>query len=75
MHRASLQKALLKKLPSDILHLGKRVIGVDASNGKNVFVTFEDLTSVTADLVIGADGIKSVGLHSLLWHPNNKSRI
>ncbi|KAL5315124.1 hypothetical protein ACEPPN_017775 [Leptodophora sp. 'Broadleaf-Isolate-01'] len=60
MHRASLQKALLKKLPSDVLHLGKRVVDVDVSDERRVIVTFEDSTSVAADLVIGADGIKSV---------------
>lgn len=62
MHRASLQKALLKKLPAEILHLGKRVVGVDTSSGENVIVHFEDSTSITADIVIGADGIKSVSL-------------
>lgn len=60
MHRASLQKALLKKVPAEILHLGKRVLSVDASSGENVVVYFEDSTSITADVVIGADGIKSV---------------
>ncbi|KAH9216241.1 hypothetical protein DL95DRAFT_435253 [Leptodontidium sp. 2 PMI_412] len=73
MHRASLQKALLKKLPSDVLHLGKRVVDVDVSDERRVIVTFEDSTSVAADLVIGADGIKSrvrksfVPDHELKW--------
>jgi salicylate hydroxylase len=63
MHRASLQKALLKKLPAEILRLGKRVIGIDVSNGENVVVHCGDSTSITADVVIGADGIKFISLH------------
>lgn len=62
MHRATLQKALLKQLPAEILHLGKRVLTVDASSEDKVVVKFEDGTEVEADLVIGADGIKSVSL-------------
>ncbi|CAH0027125.1 unnamed protein product [Clonostachys rhizophaga] len=58
MHRASLQKALLKNLPPSILHTGKKVFIV-RTNDDGATVDFEDGTSVTADLVIGADGIKS----------------
>ncbi|CAK7198064.1 hypothetical protein SEUCBS139899_000722 [Sporothrix eucalyptigena] len=72
MHRASLQKALLNELPADILHVGKRCAGVGVDeNGATV--TFEDGTSVRADLVIGADGIKSKvraafkPVHELSW--------
>lgn len=65
MHRAKLQEGLLKELPVDIIHVGKRCASVevveDGSSGATV--TFEDGTSVTADLVVGADGIKSVGNH------------
>jgi len=59
MHRANLQKALLKKLPVEILHLRKKFAGVVVDE-VGVTVTFEDHTSITADVVIGADGIKSV---------------
>ncbi|CAG9990949.1 unnamed protein product [Clonostachys byssicola] len=58
MHRASLQKALLKNLPPNILHTGKKV-SIVKTNDDSATVGFEDGTSVTADLVIGADGIKS----------------
>lgn len=61
MHRASLQKALLKNLPPSILHTGKKVSTV-RTNDDGATVDFEDGTSVTADLVIGADGIKSVSV-------------
>ncbi|KAF2802259.1 salicylate hydroxylase [Mytilinidion resinicola] len=72
VHRAKLQKALLKKLPADILHLSKRVVSVIADDEK-VTVSFEDGTSITPDLVVGADGIKSrvrkafVTNHELSW--------
>ncbi|KAF2494551.1 FAD/NAD(P)-binding domain-containing protein [Lophium mytilinum] len=71
-HRAKLQKALLKKLPADILHLNKRIVSVVA-DGKQVTVAFEDGTSITPDLVVGADGIKSkvrkafIPNHELSW--------
>lgn len=59
MHRANLQKALLKNLPADILHLGKQAVSAQVDeHGATVF--FEDHSSIKADIVIGADGIKSV---------------
>ncbi|WAO96224.1 Hypothetical protein NCS54_01389100 [Fusarium falciforme] len=58
MHRALLQKELLKKLPEDILHPGKDVTEVQVSED-DVTVFFKDKTSTTVDLVIGADGIRS----------------
>ncbi|KAI8652002.1 hypothetical protein NCS56_01416800 [Fusarium sp. Ph1] len=58
MHRALLQKELLSKLPTDILHPGKDVTGVQVSED-DATVFFKDKTSTTVDLVIGADGIRS----------------
>ncbi|KAH7239701.1 hypothetical protein B0J15DRAFT_516280 [Fusarium solani] len=58
MHRALLQKELLNKLPTDILHPGKDVTGVQVSED-DATVFFKDKTSTTVDLVIGADGIRS----------------
>lgn len=63
MHRAKLQKALLKKLPADILHLGKKAVSAQVGE-KGATVFFEDNTSVRADIVVGADGIKSVWIFS-----------
>lgn len=59
MHRAKLQKALLEVLPADILHLGKKAVSTQVDE-KGATVFFEDNTSVRADIVVGADGIKSV---------------
>ncbi|OAA61787.1 Aromatic-ring hydroxylase-like protein [Niveomyces insectorum RCEF 264] len=72
MHRAKLQSALLQHLPRDILHLGKRCTGVDVDE-HGATVRFDDGTVARADLVVGADGIKSKVRaafkpdHPLLW--------
>ena len=61
MHRARLQNALLEHIPPNSIHVGKKVVSVNADRLKGAVVTFEDKTTVKADLVVGADGIKSVG--------------
>jgi 2-polyprenyl-6-methoxyphenol hydroxylase-like FAD-dependent oxidoreductase len=59
MHRAELHAALASALPDDIIHLGKKLTGLD-QNGGPVTLRFEDGSKVTADAVIGADGVHSV---------------
>ncbi|KAL4880253.1 hypothetical protein BJY04DRAFT_219256 [Aspergillus karnatakaensis] len=59
MHRAKLQQALLKRVPSGVIHLGKKVEAVTVVREKGATVTFTDGTSIEADVVVGADGIKS----------------
>ena len=58
-HRAGLLDALLGVLPDGIVHVGKRCAAVEET-GDEVHVTFEDGETITADVVIGADGIHSV---------------
>ena len=58
-HRAGLLDALLGVLPDGIVHVGKRCAAVEET-GEEVHVTFEDGETITADVVIGADGIHSV---------------
>ena len=58
-HRAGLLDALLSVLPDGIVHVGKRCAGVEETD-EEVHVTFEDGETITADVVIGADGIHSV---------------
>ncbi|KAJ0420943.1 hypothetical protein BJY00DRAFT_312611 [Aspergillus carlsbadensis] len=73
MHRAKLQQALLKRVSRDIIHLGKKAESVKAVREEGVTVKFTDGTSLEADVVIGADGIKSkirevfVPGHELTW--------
>ena len=58
MHRADLHDALYSVLPPQIVHLGKKLVGLDQANG-GVTLSFADGTRVTADAVIGADGVHS----------------
>lgn len=58
-HRGHLHAALLKHVSKKSIHLGKTISRAEASvNG--VSLHFEDGTSAHGDILIGADGIKSV---------------
>ncbi len=59
MHRADLHSALASVLPSDIIHLNKKLAGLDQKGGE-VRMSFTDGTKVTANAVIGADGVHSL---------------
>ena len=58
IHRAALQQALVAALPAGTLHLGAQCVGV-STDGDAASLRFADASSITADLVVGADGIKS----------------
>ena len=57
-HRADVLAMLLAALPPERLHVGHRLTGF-ADNGHKVEAQFENGTRVTADALIGADGIPS----------------
>ena len=59
MHRADLHDALASAVPAEIVHLDKKLIGLDQGGG-SVTLRFEDGTHVTADAVVGADGVHSI---------------
>jgi salicylate hydroxylase len=59
IHRGDFIEALLGVLPAGALRLGHTVETV-RDHGDRATVSFANGTSVTADLVIGADGIRSV---------------
>ena len=59
MHRADLHDALASTVPQNIVHLGKKLSGLDQARGQ-VTLQFEDGTRATADAVVGADGVHSV---------------
>src|SRR5499425_506339 len=59
MHRAELHEALLSVLPSEIINLDKKLVGLN-QRGDQVRLTFSDGSQAVADAVIGADGIHSV---------------
>jgi 2-polyprenyl-6-methoxyphenol hydroxylase-like FAD-dependent oxidoreductase len=58
MHRADLHDALYSALPPEIVHLGKRLVGLDQGRG-GVTLSFADGTTARADAVVGADGVHS----------------
>ncbi|KAE8445956.1 hypothetical protein EG329_012735 [Mollisiaceae sp. DMI_Dod_QoI] len=57
-HRGHLHAALAENVPRDIIHLGKKVVSIDVL-GEGVQVRFGDGTKVEADILIGADGLRS----------------
>lgn len=59
MHRADLLDILVGALPRHLVHTGYEATGV-TQNADHATVTFRDRDPVSADIVIGADGIKSV---------------
>jgi salicylate hydroxylase len=64
IHRGDFIKALLGALPDSAVHLGRKLTGI-ADHGPAATLAFADGSTVTADLVIGADGIRSVVRRSL----------
>ena len=59
LHRAELHRALVDALPARGLFTGAVCQGV-ATNGDRATATFADGRTVDADLIVGADGIRSV---------------
>jgi salicylate hydroxylase/6-hydroxynicotinate 3-monooxygenase len=76
MHRADLHGALVSLLPADIIHLGKKLVGLDPAAGA-VTLAFADGTRSSADAVIGADGVHSVVRDIIVGpdEPIHKGRI
>ncbi len=76
MHRAELHGALASVLPQDIIHLGKKLVGLEQKAGQ-VELSFEDGTKATADAVVGADGVHSVVRDIIVGpdEPIHKGRI
>jgi salicylate hydroxylase/6-hydroxynicotinate 3-monooxygenase len=76
MHRADLHDALASAVPGDIVHLGKKLDGLDQAGGQ-VTLHFEDGTSASADAVVGADGVHSIVREIVVGpdEPIHKGRI
>jgi salicylate hydroxylase len=68
-HRADLLNALAKDLDPNSIHLGHRLSAIE-ERGDKVALTFANGTVVEADLVIGADGVRSVIRHALYGDDN-----
>ncbi|MFT7649845.1 MAG: salicylate hydroxylase [Candidatus Poriferisodalaceae bacterium] len=63
VHRSDLH-AMLRDAVVDPIHLGRRCVGVEETPDA-VVATFADGTSVTGDIIIGADGVHSAVRTSL----------
>ena len=76
MHRADLHEALAAVVPLDIVHLGKKLSGLEQDAG-GVRLAFADGTRAHADAVIGADGVHSVVRAIIIGpdEPIHKGRI
>src|ERR1700694_1529487 len=59
MHRAVLHEALASVVPQEIIHLNKKLTGLEQRDGQ-VTLAFADGTRAHADAVVGADGVHSV---------------
>ncbi|KAG0312829.1 hypothetical protein BGZ97_010806 [Linnemannia gamsii] len=56
--RPELSDMLFKKIPSNRIHLSKKIVSFD-QNQDSVTLTFEDNTTVQGDILVGADGAHS----------------
>ena len=68
-HRADLLNVLATGLDPAIIHLGRRLAAVDEQRD-GVALHFDDGTAVEADLVIAADGVRSVVRQALYGDDN-----
>jgi salicylate hydroxylase/6-hydroxynicotinate 3-monooxygenase len=76
MHRAVLHEALASVIPPELVHLGKKLVGLEHHQGQ-VVLAFADGTRERADAVIGADGVHST-IREILFGPEapiNKGRV
>jgi 2-polyprenyl-6-methoxyphenol hydroxylase-like FAD-dependent oxidoreductase len=69
MHRGDLHQALAAVLPPAIIHLNRKVAGLDQTSNE-VTLTFTDGSKATADAVIGADGVHST-VRDIIIGPDN----
>ncbi len=58
-HRADLHRLLRARVPDSLITLNARCTGVSSSD-RGAVATFADGSEVEADLIVGADGIRSV---------------
>jgi salicylate hydroxylase len=65
VHRADLLATIASGLAAERVHLGHRLVGLD-DEGDRVAAWFENGARITADILIGADGINSTVRAALL---------
>jgi len=65
IRRAGLLRALLEKLPAGTLRNGSECVAVE-DEGDRAVAVFADGSHATGDLLVGADGIRSVVRHAIV---------
>jgi 2-polyprenyl-6-methoxyphenol hydroxylase-like FAD-dependent oxidoreductase len=65
VHRADLHSGLLSLTPPNRVHLGARIVAVTQSTD-DARLHLSDGTTVAADLVVGADGIRSIAREQIV---------
>lgn len=66
-HRADFQRVLLRKIPASYrVNCSKRLRSYEQRHGEPITLLFEDGTSTSCDVLVGADGLKSAVRRSLL---------
>jgi salicylate hydroxylase len=68
-HRADLLEALARKLDHGAIHLGHRLTGLE-ERGERTLLAFANGAQVEAEMVIGADGVRSAVRHALYGDDN-----
>src|SRR5262245_5963959 len=58
VHRADLLAIIASGFPAERIHLGHRLVGLE-NKGDHVEACFENGARITADVLVGADGINS----------------
>lgn len=66
IHRGQLQQVLLQQLEGIPLHLHKRLQSIEQTPAGKVMASFEDGGNAEADLLIGADGLRSATRKAIL---------
>jgi 6-hydroxynicotinate 3-monooxygenase len=59
LHRADLHSILVENLPNDIVHLDKKLVGLD-QNAHGTQLIFSDGSTARADAVVASDGVHSL---------------
>jgi salicylate hydroxylase len=69
-HRGHLHGKLVGHVPRGIIKLGKKVVAIEIGED-GVTVAFKDAARASADIVVGADGLRSV--HRLKFNTHSKT--
>lgn len=73
VHRAAFLRELLRPIPSEAMHVNKKLVGVTDGEDGGVLLHFSDHSQEHFDMLVGADGIHGyVRNHILSNHPASK---